>query len=90
VSQASGAAEVGAFKMSAARPTPNDATFMFRLPAALKHRIFEAAICNCRNPNAELLLRLEASFANESIDEHGVIVVTRPAVKSDNRPGGHS
>lgn len=40
--------------------------------------------------NADLLLRLEASFANESINEHSVIVITRLAVKSDPQPRSHA
>lgn len=54
--------------------TNNDATFMFRLPSELKDKLMRAAAANYRGSNAELLYRLEASFANESIDEHGVIV----------------
>lgn len=56
----------------------NDATFMFRLPRATKEKLLAVAWANRRGSNEELLLRLEASFENQSIDEHGVIVVRSP------------
>ena len=37
-----------------------------------------AAKANHRSRSKEIIRRLEASMANESIDEHGVIVVHSP------------
>ena len=59
----------------------NDATFMFRLPQAVKDKLVAFAWANHRGSNEELLLRLEASFENQSIDEHGVIVQHIPAAR---------
>jgi hypothetical protein len=71
--------------MSAALPVE-----MLRLPPAMKEDLMRAARANYRRPNAELLMRLQASFECESINEHGVIVSSRPAVTSDQTPGGHT
>lgn len=59
----------------------NDATFMFRLPQALKDKLVAFAFASRRGSNEELLIRLEASFENQSIDEHGVIVEHCPALR---------
>lgn len=56
--------------------TPNEATFFLRLPAEMKDQLFASAKANFRTPTMEILQRLQASMAGESIDEHGVIVVT--------------
>lgn len=49
-----------------------------RLPQRLIDRLDVLAKANYRSRNAEIQARLEASIANESIDEHGVIVVRSP------------
>lgn len=49
-----------------------------RLPVAMLERIDAFAKANYRSRNMEIQFRLEASMANESIDEHGVIVVHSP------------
>lgn len=56
----------------------------------LRARLDAVANANFRNLTAEVNQRLEESFENQSIGEHGEIVYTRPALKSDNHPGGHS
>ncbi len=52
--------------------------FSIRMPPELVARLNAAATTNGRSTGKEAVLRLEASFANESIDEHGVIVVHSP------------
>lgn len=48
---------------------------LIRMPNELLDKINRFSKASYRTKTGEVLLRLEASFANESIDEHGVIVV---------------
>ena len=52
--------------------------FSIRMPPELVARLNAAATANGRSTGREAVRRLEASFENESIDEHGVIVVHSP------------
>jgi hypothetical protein len=45
------------------------------MPVSMLEHIECAAASEMRSVTAEILFRLKASMANESIDEHGVIVV---------------
>lgn len=49
------------------------------LPVELVAAIKASARATCRSMTAEVNVRLKACFANESIDEHGVIVVHSPS-----------
>ena len=51
---------------------------LLRVPADMLAHFDACAVAGYRTRTAELLMRLEASMANESIDEHGVIVVRAP------------
>ena len=51
---------------------------LIRLPQYVLDHVDAAALAQLRSRSAEIQMRLEASMANESIDEHGVIVVRAP------------
>lgn len=53
--------------------------FLLQLPTDVLTHLDACAKANYRSRTAEILMRLEASMANESIDEHGVIVVQAPS-----------
>lgn len=54
---------------------------ILRLPQELVDHLDACAAANCRSRSGEIRFRLEASAANESIDEHGVIVQRTPAAR---------
>ena len=61
------------------RPTMAGHTnFLVRMPDALLKKVKQFARLGHISATAEAVRRLEASFANDSIDEHGVIVVHSP------------
>lgn len=62
---------------------------LVRMPPDLFELIDKARRANYRSKTAETIQRLRASFEGESINEHGVIVSTRPALTSDQKTGGH-
>ena len=49
--------------------------FLLLLPVAIREHIAAAAKAGHRTRTAEIVMRLAASMENESIDEHGCIVV---------------
>jgi Arc-like DNA binding domain len=49
---------------------------LLRLPVEVRERLRGFAKVNHRSFTAEVLMRLETSMANESINKHGVVVVT--------------
>lgn len=55
--------------------------FLLMLPVAMQEHIDAAAKAGFRTRTAEIVLRLGASMKNESIDEHGCIVVHAPAAR---------
>lgn len=61
----------------AARPTAS--RVIQRIPPPMLQHLDACAKANYRTRTAEIIQRLQASMANESIDEHGVIVVRSPA-----------
>jgi len=58
-----------------AAPIAERTALCLRLPPALLDKLDAAASAGYRSRNAEIQRRLEASVENESVDEHGVIVV---------------
>lgn len=54
--------------------------FLVSIPLELLEKVKCFAKVNHRSGTAEIVSRLEASFANQSIDEHGVIVHQVPSV----------
>lgn len=54
---------------------PGYTQFLLRLPVETLEKVKRIADASRRKTTSEIVLRLEASMANESIDEHGVIVV---------------
>lgn len=68
-------ARSGAFK------TPHTPV-LSRMPQELIHLLDAAANASFRSRSAEMVYRLQTSFENESIDEHGCIVVqAKPSSK---------
>jgi Holliday junction resolvasome RuvABC DNA-binding subunit len=55
--------------MSTKPPSRTADQFVLRLPDGMRPRIAEAAKANGRSMNAEIVARLEASFANEDSDQ---------------------
>lgn len=53
--------------------------FLVALPQELSERLDAFAKASYRSRNAEVVMRLAASMAYESIDDHGVIVRRVPA-----------
>ncbi len=53
--------------------------FLVTLPSDLLERLDAFAKASYRSRNAEVVMRLAASMAYESIDDHGVIVRRVPA-----------
>lgn len=53
--------------------------FLISVPAELLEKVKHFAQINHRSGTSEIVARLEASFENQSIDEHGVIVIHSPA-----------
>lgn len=75
------------------RRSQQDAEFkqmLVRMPVQLLGLIDAAAKANWRSKTSEVVMRLQASFEGESINEHGVIVSTRPALTSDQKTGGYT
>lgn len=54
---------------------------LLRFPEDVLKKLDSIASANYRSRTAEVVLRIEASMANESIDEHGCIVVHAPAAR---------
>ena len=64
-----------------------DAQFMLRLAAALRSQLEQAALSARRSLNAELLTRLEASFASPA--QQVIVDEPQPLSASAARPGLH-
>lgn len=60
-----------------------------RLPVVLIDRLDAFAAAGFRSRSAEIAMRLQASFAGEVINAHGVIVSSALPLKSDQTPRGH-
>ena len=55
---------------------------LIRMPIGLANKVDRFSRATFRSMTAEVVLRLEASFEGQSIDEHGCIVVhAKPAIK---------
>lgn len=52
---------------------------VIRMPPEVIRHIDVCAAANGRTRSSEIRVRLEASMANESVNEHGVIVVQAPS-----------
>ena len=52
---------------------------LLRIPKDLLDRLDQVAKASYRSRTSEVNLRLELSLANESVNEHGVIVVQAPS-----------
>lgn len=57
------------------------AAVLIRLPYELLDRLDKFAAAGYRSRTGEIVMRLEASVENQSIDEHGVIVEHIPAAR---------
>lgn len=64
-------------------------TLYVRMPAELAEKVDKFSRASWRTLTAEIVHRLEASFENQSINEHGVIVSTAPALKNGTSDGSH-
>jgi hypothetical protein len=60
------------------KPTGPMKTLVIRVPIKLAEKIDRFSAALWRTQTAEIVRRLEESFENQSIDEHGVIVVHSP------------
>ena len=59
------------------QPGGTHVAFLLRLPREVVDHLDACARASYRTRTAEVVKRLQESMANESIDEHGVIVVDR-------------
>lgn len=66
-------------------PQLDDPRHNLRLPADLKKKIAHSAVDNGRSMNAEILARLEASFAPAPIREIENLLKTITALDDDDR-----
>lgn len=64
--------------------------FLLLMSDEVKAAIEKAACGNYRTRTAEINMRLEASFKNEVVFDHGVMVATAPLLKSDRTPRSHT
>lgn len=60
-----------------------------RVPATLVDKLDQLARASYRSRTGELVQRLEASMDGQWVNEHGAIVSTTRAGKSDQQRGGH-
>lgn len=68
-------------RTKAVPPKKHKPPIVARMPEDLISLLEGAAKASFRSRSAEMVYRLRASFENQSIDEHGVIVHHVPAVR---------
>ena len=71
---------IGQRRKTQARRSATHVAILIRMERALLVKLDRAARVGWRSRTAEVNWRLDSSLANESIDEHGVIVV-HPAAR---------